>query len=110
MIQNLIFRVYLLISDYLESLKANNSKQKRSLILQFSFAQKIHSFYEAKLIQHYEKFTPATQPKTFLTLQMFQQPSFLVVIKKRSRKLLSREWLNNSLKAACCSGLVFYFI
>ena len=36
MIQNLIFGVYLLISDFLaESLKANKNRQKRSLILQY---------------------------------------------------------------------------
>ena len=39
--KNLIFEVYLLISDFLvESLKASKNQQKSSLILQYSFAQK----------------------------------------------------------------------
>ena len=41
MIQNLIFGFYLLISDFLlENLKSNKNWQKRSLNLQYSFAQK----------------------------------------------------------------------
>ena len=43
MIKNLIFRVYLLIPDFLvESLKANKKKKKkkRLLILQYSFTQR----------------------------------------------------------------------
>ena len=41
MVQNLMFGVYLLISEFLvESPKANENQQKRSLILQYSLAQK----------------------------------------------------------------------
>ena len=47
MIQNLIFGVYLLISDILaEILKTNKTSKKKLLILQYSFRQKPHSFYE----------------------------------------------------------------
>ena len=44
MIKNLIFGVYLLISDFLvksfHRQQANKNYQKRSLILQYNFAQK----------------------------------------------------------------------
>ena len=60
MIENLIFGVYLLFSDFLvESLKAN---KKKTLILQYSFAQQPHSFYETHSFYE-QKYTPATQPK-----------------------------------------------
>ena len=55
MIQNPIFGVYLLISYFLtESLKGIKNYQQRSLILQYSFAQKKkpHSFYKPQLTQH----------------------------------------------------------
>ena len=65
MIKNLIFGVYLLISGFLvEILKANKNQQKGSLILQCSFPQKTHSFYEPQLTQHYKKYNPTIQPKT----------------------------------------------
>ena len=52
MTQNLIYGIYLLISDFLvESLKANENQQKRSLILQYSFAKKPHLVYEPQLTQ-----------------------------------------------------------
>ena len=35
--------------------------------------KKHQSFYKPQLTQHYRKYTPATQPKTLLTLQIFQQ-------------------------------------
>ena len=42
MIKNLIFRAYLLTSGFgVESLKARKNYHKRSLILQYNFAQKI---------------------------------------------------------------------
>ena len=64
MIENLIFGVYLLFSDFLvESLKAN---KKKTLILQYSFAQQPHSFYE-------QKYTPATQPKICFWLMLDTQ-------------------------------------
>ena len=59
---------FFLISDFLpESRKANKKKnlQKRSHVLQYSFAQKAHSFYEHQLTWHCKQYAPATQPKPF---------------------------------------------
>ena len=39
---------------------------------QYSFSQKTSS-YKPHLTQHYKKYTPATQLKTLLTLQIFQK-------------------------------------
>ena len=39
--------------------------QKRSHVLQYSFAQKAHSFYEHQLTWHWKQYAPATQPKPF---------------------------------------------
>ena len=62
MAKNLIFGVYLLISDFLvESLKANKTSKKTSF-------KKPHSFYEPQLTQDYKKYAPATQPKTYFWL------------------------------------------
>ena len=75
MIKNLKFGVYLLISDFLvESLKANKNKEKRSLILQYSFAQNSHSFYEPQLTQHYKKYISAGQPTTCFCLVSEKTP------------------------------------
>ena len=44
--------------------------------------RKPRSFYEPQLTQHYKKYTPATQPKTLLNLQIFQQLCFWLVSEK----------------------------
>ena len=84
MIQNLVFVVYLLISDSLvESIKANKNWEKRSLILQYSFAQKASLILRTLTpSKHYKKYTPATQSKTLLTLQIFQETCFWLVSEK----------------------------
>ena len=52
------------MSDFLvESFQTNKNYQKRSFILQYSFAQKT-SIYEPQLTQHYKKYTPTRQQKT----------------------------------------------
>ena len=67
MIKNLIFRVYLLIPDFLvESLKANKKKKKKD----YSFYNTVllkepHSFYKSQLLQHYKKYTPVKRAKTY---------------------------------------------
>ena len=67
MIQNLIFGVYLLNSDFLvESLKASRNQQERSLILQYSFAQNSSLTLRNSVHSALSKYTPATQPKTLL--------------------------------------------
>ena len=68
MIQNLIFGVYLLISDFL----AETLKTKDHPFYNIISLKKPHSFYETPLTQHFKKCTPTTQPKTLLTLQIFQ--------------------------------------
>ena len=79
MIRNLTFGDYFLISDFpAESLKANKNQQKRSLVLQYSFAQKPSLFYEPQPTQYCKKYTSRTQPKTLLTLQIFQTCFWLV--------------------------------
>ena len=86
MIQNPIFGVYLLISYFLtESLKGIKNYQQRSLILQYSFAQKknlIH-FTNLNLLNTKKIYTPATKPKTLLTLQIFQQNCYWFVSEKK---------------------------
>ena len=110
----MIFGVYLIISDYLVgSHKANKNWQKRSLVLQYTFAQKTSLFLRTST-QHCKKYTSATQPKTLLTLQFFQQTYFwLVLLIAPAFNLVGGE-LNNFLKMARCLGLVkcfkiFYF-
>ena len=44
--------------------------------------RKPHSFYEPQLTRHWKKYALATQPKTFLTLQIFQSPFFCLVSEK----------------------------
>ena len=77
MIQNHIFGVNLLISDFLaERLKANkNGHPFYNTIL----LKKPYSFYKPQLNQHCKKYIPATKPKTLLTLQIFQQTCFWLV-------------------------------
>ena len=131
------FGVQLLVSDFLaESLKASKNKQKRSLVLQHSFAQNPHSFYEAQLTQHYKEYAPATQPKTLLTLRytqiysISQQTCFWFVSEKFLHCIISghpktsfwKHWESKCLyipvylrkkffpfKAACCLGFVKCF-
>ena len=68
MIKNLIFRVYLLIPDFLvESLKAYKKKQNKK---DYSFYNTVllkepHSFYKSQLLQHYKKYTPVKRAKTY---------------------------------------------
>ena len=47
-----------------------------------SFAQKTDSFYEPQLTRCWKWHAPATQPKNFLTLQIFQQTCFCLVSEK----------------------------
>ena len=76
--------VHLLISDFLVE-----SQSQQKLTTNITFAQKTvllkkhHSFYEHQLTQNYEKCTPITQPKTFLTLQILQQTCFWLVSDKK---------------------------
>ena len=67
MIKNLIFGVYILISDFLvERLKAkaNKTGKKGHSFYNTASLKNPHSFYEPQLTQHYRKCTPKTQPKT----------------------------------------------
>ena len=76
MIENLIFWVYLLILDFpVESLKANKNWKDHSFYSTVSL-KKPHSFYKPQPTQRYKKYTPATQPKTLLNLQIFKQICF----------------------------------
>ena len=45
--------------------------------------KKSHSFYEPQLSWHWKLYAPATQSKTFLTLQTFQQRCFCLVSEKK---------------------------
>ena len=59
MIQNLIFGVCLLTSDFLaESLKANKNEQKNHLFYNTVSLKKPHSFYQPQLTQHYKNIFP----------------------------------------------------
>ena len=91
MIQNLTFEVYLFISGFLaESLKSNKILQKRSLLSQYSFAQKIFT-HSTKLNSLNKKYTPTTQLKTLkFTSQIFQQTCFWLVSEKKLHCTISR--------------------
>ena len=71
-----ITKVFLIPEFGVENLKANKNQPKRLLILQYSFAQKsslilrISSFLKLRII------CSQTQPKSFLSLQFFQQICF----------------------------------
>ena len=68
MIKNLIFGVYLLISDFLvERLKAkaNKTGQKGNSFYNTASLKNPHAFYKQQLTQHYRKYPPKTQPKTW---------------------------------------------
>ena len=51
-----------------------------------------HSFYETQLTWHWKRYVPATQPKTFLTLQIFQQTCFRLVSKKKKHLHCTISW------------------
>ena len=75
MIQNLIYGVWSSAFSYRFSSRKSQRQQKLAKkITRFTipFRSKSHSFYEPQLTQHYKKCTPATQPKTLLTLQFTQ--------------------------------------
>ena len=66
---------FFLISGFLaESVKANKLAKKND---PFYNTVTIHfSFYEPQLTQHWKQYARATQPKTFVTLQIFRQTCF----------------------------------
>ena len=57
------------------------SKKDHSFRNKVSF-KKPRSFYEPRFTQHYKKYTPATQAKSLLTLQILQQKYFWLVSEK----------------------------
>ena len=65
---------FLLISDFLaESFKANKNYQKDHSFYNVISLIKPHLFFKPQFNQHCKKYTAATQPKTLLILQIFQQ-------------------------------------
>ena len=65
MIKNLIFGVYLLVSDFSgQSLKPSKTSKKDHSFYNTVSLKMPHSFYKPQLTQHYKKYTPATLPKT----------------------------------------------
>ena len=79
MIQNLIYGVWSSAFSYRFSSRKSQRQQKLAKrITRFTipFRSKSHSFYEPQLTQHYKKCTPATQPKTLLTLQFTKFTQF----------------------------------
>ena len=74
---------FFLTSDFLaESLKVNKNQRKRSLILQCGFVQKSSLVLRTSTHLALKLICSATQPKTFLTLQFFQQTFFCLVSEK----------------------------
>ena len=111
MIQNLVFVVYLLISDSLvESIKANKNWEKRSLILQYSFAQKASLILRTLTpSKHYKKYTPTTQPKTLLTYKFSKKHVFGWCQKKHLHCTISRRpriAFSKHLESKCLVNLV----
>ena len=85
MIQNLIFGVYPIISDYLlESLQANKTSKKGH-----SFYNKVslkipNSFYEPQLTQHYKKIYYSNTAKNLTNFTNFPSKMFLVGCQKKT--------------------------
>ena len=77
MIQNLIFEVYLFLSDFLaRNLKAEKKQAKKITNFTIQFHSKNLINFTNLNLQHCKKYTHETYPKTILTLQMFQQTWF----------------------------------
>ena len=75
---------FFLISDFLsEILKGNKklAKKDHSFYNIFSL-KKLHLFYEPQLTWHWKQYASAMQSKTFLTLKIFQQTCFCLVLEK----------------------------
>ena len=70
MFQNVIFEVYLLISDYFAENQRRLAKTSSSSYNPTLF-KKSHPFCEPELTKHYKIYNPVTQPKTLFTLQIF---------------------------------------
>ena len=86
MIQNPIFGVYLLNSDFLaESLKPTKTCRKDDLFYNTVTLKKSYLFYQPQLTQHGKKRSRNTA-KNLLTLQIFQQTCFWLVSEKKSAK------------------------
>ena len=102
-----------LISNFLtEILKANKNHWKRSLILQYSFAQKLYSFYESHFTWHWKQYAPATQLKPFPYLQIFQKTYFCLVSEitfAQHHFFMPKNHILEVLKASSCSGLAKCF-
>ena len=78
MIQDLLFGVSLLVSDFLPEVSkpTKTSKQDHSFYNTVS-TKKPRSFYEPQLTQRCKKETHETQPITLLTLQILHQICFV---------------------------------
>ena len=121
MIKNLVFGVYLLISDFLvESLKANKNYQKYHSFYNTVQLKKPHSFYEPQLTQHCKKYSPVTQVKTSFwllsekTIGSVAKQMFVYSCKSPFQNVSSRDvgsfwgmwWgMNNFLQADDCYSL-----
>ena len=115
MIQNFIFEVFFkkIFDNYIFvhtfqwtslecfftfSFSKFNKTGKKITYLAIQFhSKKPHSFYEPELTRHWKIYAPATQTKTFLNLQIFQQSSDWCQ-KKNWRCIISRSPRNALLK------------
>ena len=118
MIQNPIFGVYLLISYFLtESLKGIKNYQQRSLILQYSFAQKKTSFIlQTSTYSTLKKYILPQHSQKPYSLYKFSSKTVTGLCQKKNcaapfldTQLLPAGALNNFLKAARCLSLVQSF-
>ena len=66
-----------------ESLKAKKISKKDHSVYNRVSLKKSHSLYEPQFTEHRKKYTLATQAKTLLTLQIFQQTCFWLVSEKK---------------------------
>ena len=91
------------ISDFLaESLKANENQRKKITYFTIHFRSKVSLNLHFSTHSTLKKYTPATQSKTFLILQIFQQISawcqkktFALHISRHPRTALSKHFENN---------------
>lgn len=68
-IQNAIFEVYLLISDYFAENRQRLAKTSSSSYNP-TLLKKPHPFHEPQLTKHYKIYNPVTQPKTFVLIHI----------------------------------------
>ena len=94
-----------LISDFLKKVsKPTKTSEKDDSFYNTVSLKKPHSFCQSQLTWHWQQIAPATQPKPFLILQIFQQTCFCL-----AQQITFALRLNSFLNVARCLDLVKCF-